>query len=139
MQIAVLSSLHPSFGHARAGNIVLATLVEELGRAGHEVSIFTACCANDPDHATLERLRAVGANHAADLTYLASNEPPRSGVASDLRTLRKAYLPGAGDDYPKFNREAAGHIVASGAQAAILFWDSWLEHLLPEFDGIPVL
>jgi hypothetical protein len=141
MHLALLSSIHPSFGHARAGNLVLATLLEELGRAGHRVSLFTACCANDPDREALDRLRAAGVTHAADLTAETMQEPRLSGLASDLRTLRKAYLPKASDDFPRFSDPSASarSIAAGGAEAAILFWDSWLEQLVAALKPLPVV
>jgi hypothetical protein len=132
MHIAVLASVHPSFSHARAGYVVLASVLEELGRSGHEVRLFTARCANEPDAATLGRLGKARVTHASDLTLDTRLEPALTGVRSDLRTLRKAYLPDRDDDYPKFNDPAAAAArITEGADAAILFWDTWFEHLLP--------
>lgn len=141
MHIAVLSSVHPSFRHARAAYVVLASLLEEAGRAGNRVRLYTACCPNETDGHTLERLKAAGVVHAADLTAETGGEPPRTGVASDLRTLRRAYLPNDDDDFPRFTdpEATAGRIAAGGTQAALLFWDSWFEHLLPALGRLPTV
>lgn len=139
MHVAVLASVHPSFSHARAGYVVLASLLEQMGLAGHRVSLYTACCANRPDAATLERLQAAGVRHAADFTAEAREEPRPGGLAGDLRTVRKAILPRADDDYPAFPPAVAARILSEGAEAAILFWDSILEHLLPALGQLPVV
>lgn len=136
MHIAVLASVHPSFSHARAGHVVLASLLEEFGRAGHRVSLYTACCANARDPRALARLQASNVQHAADLTAQASPEPRLPGLASDLRTLRKAFLPTQGDDYPRFANSAAQRIRADKPEAALIFWDSVLEYLLPALEGV---
>jgi hypothetical protein len=139
MRVAVLSSVHPSFGHARAGYVVLASLLQELGRAGHEVNLYTACCVNQPDATTLARLRDNGVTHMADLTSEALPEPRLGGLSSDVRTVLKALLPAPDDDYPHFSEAAAQRILADGAQAVLLFWDSLLEYLLPALQGVPVV
>jgi hypothetical protein len=140
MRIAVLASVHPSFSHARAGYVVLASLLEELGLAGHEVRLFTMGCANQPDAGTLGRLGKVRVTHAGDLTDQTRPEFPLAGLRSDLRTLRKAYLPDQDDDYPKFDDPAAAASrVAEGADAVILFWDTWFELLIPALGMVPVI
>ncbi|MGQ0510704.1 MAG: hypothetical protein ACT4P9_08825 [Betaproteobacteria bacterium] len=139
MHVAVLASVHPSFSHARAGYVVLASLLEQMGLAGHRVSLYTACCANRPDAATLERLQAAGVRHAADFTSEARTEPRPGGLAGDLRTVRKALFPRADDDYPAFPQAVAERIHADGADAAILFWDAILEYLLPALGHLPVI
>jgi len=139
MHVAVLASVHPSFSHARAGYVVLASLLEQMGLAGHRVSLYTACCGNRPDAATLERLQATGVRHAADFTAEALEEPQPSGLAGDLRTVRKAILPRPDDDFPAFPPAVAARILSEGAGAAILFWDSILEHLLPALGRLPVV
>ena len=75
MHVAVLASVNPSFSHSRAAYVVLASLLEEIGRAGHRVSLYTACCANQPDTHTLGRLRGANVSHAADFTAQAEAEP----------------------------------------------------------------
>lgn len=140
MRIAVLASVHPSFSHARAGYVVLASILEELGQAGHDVRLFTLGCPNQPDAGTLGRLARAHVTHAGDLTDQTRPEPSLSGLRSDLRTLRKAYLPGQDDDYPKFDDPAAAAArVAEGADAAILFWDTWFEQLIPALGKVPVI
>lgn len=138
MHVAVLASVHPSFSHARAGYVVLASLLEQMGLAGHRVSLYTACCANRPDAATLERLKAAGVRHEVDFTAEARAETRPGGLAGDLRTVRKALFPRADDDYPAFPQAVAERIRADGADAAILFWDSVLEYLLPALGRLPV-
>lgn len=139
MHVAVLSSVHPSFAHAKASNLVLASLLEEMGRAGHRVSLFTARCANDSDAAALARLAAAGVAHAADLTAETESEPVLPAPFRDFRTVRKSLAPREDDDYPKFTAAAARRIDGGGADAAVLFWDTWFEHLLPQLERVPVV
>jgi hypothetical protein len=139
MHLAVLASVHPSFTHARAANVVLASLLEAHAKGGHRVSLFTAGCPNAPDEDALASLAGHGVRHVADLTAETASEPILPVPFRDLRTVRKAFFPAEDDDYPRFTDAAVQRIEEHGADAALLFWDSWLEHLVPALRRPPVV
>lgn len=141
MHLLLLASLNPQFGHAKAGYIVFASLLEALAKLGHRVSYATTCCPNPPDASTLIRLAGAGVEFLGDFTdHVVSGEPVVSALRSDIRTVRKAIISLERDDLPRFvaPEKTVAKLLESGADAALLFWDSWFEHLLPDWRGIPI-
>ncbi|MEZ5618801.1 MAG: hypothetical protein R3E40_11055 [Rhodocyclaceae bacterium] len=141
MHLLLLASLNPQFGHAKAGYIVLASLLEALALSGHQVSYATVCCHNPPDEATLVRLREAGVKFVGDFTdQVVTSDPAASALRSDIRTVRKAFLSLESDDLPYFAApaEVIAELQESGADATLIFWDTWFEHLLTNWHGTPI-
>ena len=142
MRLLVLSSVQPSYLHARAGYTVLACLLESLAGLGHEVAYATAGSANRTDEATASRLQNAGVVCTGDFT--ADLVDRRLGLAPwrrKIRTVRMAFMPHEGDDEPAFARptESATSLLAWRPDAVLLFWDTWFEHLLPYLRDVRVL
>lgn len=140
MHVLFLTSNHPSFHRGTAVNVVLASLIETMGHLGHRVSWATVCTEDARDPETEQRLEGVGARYFADFSDMVETfnlTPPWS----TLNILRRGLFPRVNDDYPQFRdpRGAARRLMDSGADAVILFWDTWFEHLLPAIDGIPTV
>ncbi len=142
MRLLVLASVQPSFQHARAGYIVLASLLEALAGLGHQVGFATAGCANRIDASSSERLGAAGVSFVGDYTQdMHVRAGDVTGLRSDVRTLRKAFLPMKNDDDPVFEVPGATvkKLLASKPDLIVLFWDTWFEHLLGHLAAVPVV
>lgn len=138
MRLLFLVTDYPSWQHAKAVKTVAAELIEALLGLGHQVA-WAIAGSDPPDQASLDRLAASGAVFLGDVTS-EMEFLPQGAWAHRLELVRNC-LPGLGRDWPRFRDPAA--LAArlqrdSGAEAAILFWDSWFEHLLPAF-SIPVV
>jgi hypothetical protein len=132
--LLVLSSTAPSFSHFRAAQTVLAHLLEELGHAG--VAPHFAVAAADPsqDATTLQRLQQVGAHAVAgEQPRLDRVARPAGLGARTTRYVREIVDPRLDADSPAFRAPdlEVKRLKATGAKSAILFWDTWYEHLVP--------
>lgn len=133
----------PNFGHSQAAETVCAVLMRALRARGHEISFATVATGRGTDPETMAQLAGDGIRYLGDFTNAIEAEDPVDRLPRGRRWL--AYLhevarPAAAVDYPRFRRpqETAAALAASGADVALLFWDSWFEHLLPALDGLPV-
>jgi glycosyltransferase involved in cell wall biosynthesis len=136
MHILVLASGHPNFGHFQSYNTVLAMLLDYLAGHGHAPILMTANFPPDAgDPATRKALEDAGVTFGPDFGHLLFEDRP-----SKPEIIRRLLLPRQDDDFPRFRDPDAvvAAIEASGAQAVLLFWDTWFESLLPRLRTLPV-
>lgn len=109
----------------------MATLMLEFVRAGHDVLWAIAGSGKDTDILTHEQLSKSGARFIGDFTD-DLDFGPRSAVGRRLSVLRQLAIPRL-CEVPRF-RDRSGNVdrlIHSGADVALLFWDTWFEFLLP--------
>lgn len=140
MRLLLLTSARPSFAHTTAARTVLAALMEALVLQGHAVSWATLGATTPRDTESEARLAKAGIRDIGDF----DDEilPESSSLSGRLRRAIPRYLfPDAHRDRPQFRDPgaAARRLRASGAEAAILYWDSSFENLLPNLTGLPVI
>jgi hypothetical protein len=130
----MLSSVSPNFSHFRAAQTVLAHLLEEFGRAGVDVRYAVAGANSAPDPATSERLEKVGARAVSgEAPRLEGLGRPEGIIRRAGRFVRETLDPRLNADNPAFAAPGleVKRLKATGASAAILFWDTCYEHLVP--------
>ena len=133
-RLLVLSSIAPNYAHFRAAQTVLAHLLEELARLGSEVSFAVAAERPAVDSASAERLRQAGVRAVAGAPPLLDHMSlPRTAAGRAALYAREAIDPRINADRPRFRHPEAevARLQASGADEAILFWDTYYEHLVP--------
>jgi hypothetical protein len=140
MHILLLASARPSFGHGTAARTVLAVLMEELVAQGHRVSWATLQTSGPRDAGSESRLKALGVSDLGDFDNEIADEDGSFGGRL-LRALPRYLAPDSYRDKPRFRDPAAAvaRLRACGADAAILYWDSGFETLLPDMTGLPVI
>ena len=131
MRLLVLTSIWPDHGHFRAGQTVLATVLEAFVDSGLEVAVAVAAEGGISEERRVESpVSGVLCldNHSFSLESLS-----RSTIGRKIRQLEMAFSSGLEIDYPRFNDvdAAVGEIVAYRPDAVLLFWDTAFEHLLP--------
>lgn len=139
MHILWLTSSAPDFGHFRAAQTVQAVLIEELCRLGHKVSVATLMADRGPGPDTAQRLEPLG----CEFWGSADGDIRTPVVSTPLRQLalvRDLISSDVTVDPPHFsNPDAlARRLEMTGADVALLFWDTCFEFLLPHF-RIPVI
>lgn len=140
MRLLLLTSARPSFAHTTAARTVLAVLMEALALQGHDVSWATLGALSPRDGDSEARLAKLGIRDFGDF----DDEilPETTSFAGRLgRAIPRYLFPDAHRDRPRFRDPAAAarRIRGSGAEAAILYWDSSFENLLPNLTGLPVI
>ena len=140
MNVLVLASAHPSFRKGTAANIVLAALIEALGTLGHKASWATVGADDLPDAATVIHLESEGASYIGDFTDETEFYTLKRPISS-FDALRRAFFPRPNDDFPRFREpeRVVQRLRKCGADGAILFWDTWFEHLLPALQDLPMV
>ena len=140
MRLLLLASARPSFGHGTAARTVLAVLMEALAAQGHAVSWATLGAVTPRDKDSEARLAALGLRDLGDFDdeIVAENS---KFPARLLRAVPRYLAPDSYQDKPRFRdpAAAAARLRASGADAAILYWDSSFEILLPDLKDLPVI
>lgn len=142
-RILVLSSISPSYAHFRAAQTVLAHLLQELAQLGLEVRYAVAEREPNADSVSEARLQVAGVTALpGPPPRMNSVIPAGSRVVRGFEVLLEATNPRHGVDDPNFAAPAAEveRLASSGANAAILFWDTLYEQLVPSLAsrGIPV-
>lgn len=140
MRLLLLTSARPSFAHTTAARTVLAVLMEALALQGHTVSWATLGAVSLRDAESEARLAELGVRDMGDFDdEIVPEDPSFSGRLR--RAIPRYLFPDAHSDRPQFRdpARAARRIRASGADAAILFWDSSFENLLSDLTGLPVI
>ncbi|MBI3710545.1 MAG: glycosyltransferase [Proteobacteria bacterium] len=142
MHILVLSSVFPDHGHFRAAQTVLAVLLDEFIRLGHRVSLATVCAGGEPSTDMQARWRHHMIDFAGDFTSAVDEAPAFAANAwrRRLAHLGEFVAPLRQPDYPRFRApaEVAAALARTGADAALLFWDTWFDHLLPALREVPI-
>ncbi|MBI2637993.1 glycosyltransferase [Candidatus Peregrinibacteria bacterium] len=135
MNILVLSSVNPKFGHGTSADyLVLAHLLEEIAISGNKVSFATVNPPNELEENTIARFKKNGIFYFGDFTDAVELKPNyKSRFSHNIMLLKEFLLPSENDDYPRFkNPEKTVHrLQESGADVFLLFWDSCFQHLLP--------
>jgi hypothetical protein len=142
-RILVLSSVSPNFAHFRASQTVLAHLLEELARLDLEVCCAVAGLQPGADAASQTQLRRTGVSIlSSPCPGLVTSNRSSSRIARAMDVARQVIDPHGGRDDPEFSTPdtEAERLAASGASAAILFWDTFYEQLVPALAarGLPV-
>ncbi|MEX2642216.1 MAG: glycosyltransferase [Acetobacterales bacterium] len=142
MHVLFLASVMPNLGHSQAAETVCAALMCAMRERGHDVSFATVASGREPHADSMERFAEVGIRYVGDFTHDVQDDP-----ASDWPRLRRwaSYVAefariDAAPDYPRFRdpERTARALTAGSPNVALLFWDSWFEHLLPAFHALPV-
>jgi Glycosyl transferases group 1 len=133
-RVVVLSSLVPTFTHF--GCTVLGNLLEQM--AGHGADVrFAVAGTGGPlavDEDAAVRLAGVGARAVeGTASVLAQESLPASAVGRVAHYVRETVDPRIDGDSPTFREPDAEieRLVATGAQSALLFWDTHYERLAP--------
>jgi hypothetical protein len=143
MRVLVLSSVSPNFAHFRAAQTVLAHLLQELAQSNLDVSYAVAELKPGTDAESEARLRSAGvtALHGPQ-PVMTPSVPPASRIVRAVDLARQLIDPRSGREDPDFAAPDVEieRVLSSGAQAAILFWDTCYEQLVPALGthGLPV-
>jgi hypothetical protein len=130
----MLSSVAPSYAHFRAAQTVLANILQELRAGGAEVAYAIASPVEDGDAQSAGRLESYGVSALPGAApKLTSADLPSNKVLKGARFVREAVDWRQASDRPSFEAPAreVQRILDWKPDAAILFWDSHYEHLLP--------
>jgi hypothetical protein len=133
-RILFLSSTAPSFAHFRAAQTVFANLLIELKAAGAEVAYAVASPSPSGDAATSGHLTRIGVPPLAGAApTLNGTELPSGRLGRAIRYARESVDWRLTSDKPGFGDPPAevGRLLAWKPDAAILFWDTCYENLLP--------
>ncbi len=131
--LAVLASLNADLGHFRAAQTVLALLVLELASLFPKVTLVTCGCTNPSSPETIELLEQKGVAITELPFEFAEPAPPRNRFEV-LRRYWQSIVRNRGDwDTPALRdpEGMARRIEALDADAALLFWDTHAEYVLP--------
>jgi hypothetical protein len=141
--VIVLSSVSPNYAHFRAAQTVLAHVLQELARTDLDVSYAVAETRPGTDASSEAQLREAGVTAVpGSLPAVRPATPPVSRLARAVGLAREFVDPHSGRDDPEFvapNWEVE-RLLAGDAAAAILFWDTSYEQLVPALvaGGLPV-
>jgi hypothetical protein len=140
VHLLFLSSARPCFETGTAVNVVLAALLDAVVKLGHQVSWAIVKPDDAIDLSSERHLIDSGVNYVGDFSGDAIENRLRRPFRS-LQTVRKAIWSHDTDDDPRFSdpSRTVSALKASGADAAVLFWDTWFEHLLPDLRAIPTV
>ena len=141
-RILVLSSVAPNYAHFRAGQTVLAHLLEALAQGGLDVRYAVAEPQLHADPVSQARLEQAGAKVLPGPPPEMAAVRPGSPVMRGINLIGEAIDPVRGRDDPYFAAPEieAKRLVSSGADAAILFWDTAYEQVAEALTdrGMPV-
>jgi hypothetical protein len=132
MRLLVLSSIAPDFGHFRAGQTVLAVLLEALASSGVKVGVALAVAKEGVTDAARARL------NASYIDILEGDEFSLNFIEEQSVWHRKKHYicslfqKSVGFDYPHFvhSVRAVDRIKAYHPDVVLLFWDTWFEAIL---------
>jgi len=132
-RVLVLSSVSPNYAHFRAAQTVLAHLLQELGQIGLEVRYAVAELQPTADAISEARLQRAGVTALpSPLPRMTSVVPPVSRITRAMNLIRELTIPQGLDALNFASPEAElKRLASSGADAAILFWDTCYEQLVP--------
>jgi len=137
-RILLLSSDMPNFGHLQASQTVIAHILLELAATGADVG-YAVATQHAPDASTKEKLEAAGVRPiAGEDPKLANTALPASRLGRALLYAREAVDWRETSDRPSFaepEREVK-RVLAWKPDAAILFWDTCYENLLPHLASL---
>jgi hypothetical protein len=141
-RILVLSSIAPNYAHFRAGQTVLAHLLEELAKGGLGVRYAVAEPRSHADPASQSRLEQAGAKLLPGPPPELAAVRPGTRIMRGVNLVREAIDPSSGRDDLYFTAPdvEADRLISSGADAAILFWDTAYEQVAEVLTdrGMPV-
>lgn len=141
MRLLVLASIAPDFRHFRAGQTVLAVLLEAMILRGFEVGVAIAGEPSKMDRDQAERLSKQGIKILNGKAFEVNKEPRKQWITRKFRQLLSLTPYGADSGFYGFvnSREAVESLEQFKPTSALLFWDTCFEHLLPELNaaGVP--
>ncbi|MEE3044158.1 MAG: glycosyltransferase [Pseudomonadota bacterium] len=135
MRIVFVASVSPSFEHARAAYIVLASLLDSMADAGHEVAYITIGSTNQTDVRTGKVLSEKGIRLLGE--FSAGEYKTSDGIRFHERVKRLILQVFSGSPGywigPKLHKqlEIQRSLESFCPDAVILFWDSLFEAMLP--------
>jgi glycosyl transferase family 1 len=143
MHVLILSSNWPILGHEHAAKTVLGHLLKTFMEQGHKVSFAVAHPEEEANKECLSILKDLGMEFVGDFTDEMDLNDPIFSTSRKARLLHHAqtlWSPLTQDEYPKFisSYDSAARLDAVGADVALMFWDSWFEHLITDMDKTPV-
>ena len=141
MRLVVLSSIAPDFRHFRAGQTVLAEIVEALAIQGVNITVALAGETNLLDPTQVTRLEKQGIAIVKSENFKINSGVAQNKIKWKIKQLRSLFQSGDDCDFLGFanSKKAAEEIARLKPDAVLLFWDTYFEHILPELkkNGIP--
>jgi hypothetical protein len=133
-RILFLSSVAPSFAHFRAAQTVFAHLLMEMAAGGADVAYAVAMPAPNEDPPTRKQLARVGVEPVpGNAPRLAGGSLPSTRLGRAIRYARESVDWRLTSDKPTFAdpQDEVRRLLTWNPDAAILFWDTIYENLLP--------
>jgi glycosyltransferase involved in cell wall biosynthesis len=133
LRLVVLASIAPDFRHFRAGQTVLAEIIEALSIQGVQLTVALAGHQNDLDGTQVARLELKGITIADSQSFNINHEFKQNQLKWKIRQVRSVLQSGKDCDFFGFidPDKAADEIADLKPDAVLLFWDTYFEHILP--------
>lgn len=146
MHILVLATAIPSLNHSAVGasGRVLGVLLQGFVEYGHKCTlamVYQPSFVGPVNVKEIEQtLQNVGVNFLGDYSDCLDQNGSMNPLLRKIEVLRKTVFPRMADDAPCFNEpeNVLTSLLKAKPDVALLFWDTWFEHLLPFVNNIHI-